>query len=61
MAASFRQMAGIPDSTASVSDSVLVIIDAQNEYQEGALKCSNISSVRPAIADLAKRYREANG
>jgi len=27
MAASFRQLAGIPDSTASVSDSVLVIID----------------------------------
>lgn len=61
MAASFRQMAGIPDSTASTSDSVLVIIDAQNEYQEGALKCSNIDTVRPAIADLASRYRAAKG
>ena len=29
---SFRQMIGIPPSTASVKDSTLVIIDAQNEY-----------------------------
>ena len=28
-------MAGIPDSTASVQDSTLLIIDAQNEYAEG--------------------------
>ena len=40
MAASFRQMAGIPDSTASVNDSVLVIIDAQNEYAEGKSEAS---------------------
>ena len=32
MAKSFRELVGIPASTASTKDSVLVIIDAQNEY-----------------------------
>ena len=29
---SFRQMIGVPPSTASVKDSTLIIVDAQNEY-----------------------------
>lgn len=32
MAQSFRQIIGVPPSTASTKDSVLLIIDAQNEY-----------------------------
>jgi hypothetical protein len=31
-ARSFRELIGVPASTASTSDSALVIIDAQNEY-----------------------------
>lgn len=31
MAKSFRELIGVPPSTASTKDSVLVIIDAQNE------------------------------
>jgi hypothetical protein len=32
MAIGFRELIGVPPSTASTEDSVLVIIDAQNEY-----------------------------
>jgi len=32
MAESFRELIGVPPSKASTKDSVLVIIDAQNEY-----------------------------
>jgi nicotinamidase-related amidase len=52
---------GIPPSTASPSDSVLIIIDAQNEYALGKLKVSNISTSRPAISSLLEKYRSSNG
>lgn len=61
MAQSFRQLAGIPNSTASVQDSVLIIIDAQNEYAKGALAVDNIKTSRPAIQRLLERYRSGNG
>jgi nicotinamidase-related amidase len=61
MAQSFRQLAGIPDSTASVKDSVLVIIDAQNEYAKGALAVDDIDKSRPAIQALLERYRSGGG
>jgi hypothetical protein len=32
MAKAFRELIGVPPSNASTKDSVLVIIDAQNEY-----------------------------
>ena len=59
MAQSFRQIIGVPGSTASPSDSTLVIIDAQNEYAEGKLKVSNAPESRKAIAALLKKYRDA--
>lgn len=61
MAHSFRSLAGLPDSTASTSDSVLLIIDAQNEYAKGALAVSNIETSRPAIAGLLDKYRKGRG
>lgn len=60
-ATSFRQLIGVGPSTASTSDSTLIIIDAQNEYANGKLKCSNTPSSRKAIASLLKKYRDANG
>ncbi|KAI1842176.1 hypothetical protein JX265_001463 [Neoarthrinium moseri] len=60
-ATSFRDIIGVTPSTASPSDSTLVIIDAQNEYAEGKLKVSNVDSSRKAIADLLKKYRDAKG
>lgn len=60
-ATSFRDLVGIPASTASPSDSVLIIIDAQNEYAEGQLKVTNAAESRKVIAGLLEKYRVANG
>ena len=60
-ATSFRQLVGMSPSTASVADSTLIIIDAQNEYAKGKLACSNTPSSRKAIASLLHKYREGNG
>ncbi|KAI0439718.1 Isochorismatase-like protein [Xylaria telfairii] len=59
-AKSFRQTVGVPPSTASTSDSILVIIDAQNEYATGLLKTENVGSTRAANSALLQRYRVAN-
>ncbi|KAI0517561.1 Isochorismatase-like protein [Xylaria bambusicola] len=59
-AKSFRQTVGVPPSTASTSDSTLVIIDAQNEYATGLLKTEDVESTRAANAALLERYRAAN-
>ncbi|GIJ91208.1 phospholipase C type enzyme [Aspergillus pseudoviridinutans] len=56
-AQSFRQMIGVPPSTASTKDSTLIIIDAQNEYATGKLKTENVSLTRKAIANLLEKYR----
>ena len=58
-AQSFREIIGLPGSTASPSDSTLIIIDAQNEYAEGKLKVSNAPETRKAIAALLEKYRDA--
>ncbi|PNS19047.1 ATP-dependent DNA helicase MER3 [Sphaceloma murrayae] len=60
-ATSFRDLLGVPPSTASPSDSTLIIIDAQNEYASGKLAVSNAPTSRKAIASLLERYRAANG
>jgi len=60
-AASFRSLVGVPASTASPTDSTLIIIDAQNEYASGKLQCTNTPQSRKAIASLLKKYRDANG
>ncbi|KAK6428468.1 phospholipase C type enzyme, partial [Oleoguttula sp. CCFEE 5521] len=58
---SMRDMLGAQPSTASPSDSTLIIIDAQNEYASGKLKVTDAPSTRKAIAGLLEKYREANG
>ncbi|KAF5647846.1 amidase nicotinamidase [Fusarium tjaetaba] len=60
-ATSFRDLVGIPASTASPSDSVLIIIDAQNEYAEGQLRVTNAAESRKVIAGLLEKYRAAKG
>jgi len=61
MTKSFRELIGVPPSSASTKDSVLIIIDAQNEYSDGHLKTSNVSSTRKAISNLLEKYRSADG
>ncbi|KAJ6600984.1 Isochorismatase-like protein [Mycena vulgaris] len=62
-AQSFRELRGIPPSTVTTTDSVLIIIDAQNEYAHGLLAVSapSLATSRPAIASLVQRYRAASG
>lgn len=59
-AKAFRELIGVAPSTASTKDSVLIIIDAQNEYAEGHLKTENVSSTRKAISTLLEKYRAAS-
>jgi len=61
MAKSFRELSGAPPSTASTKDSVLVVIDAQNEYATGVLKTKGVDSTRGAIAALVDKYRRSGG
>jgi nicotinamidase-related amidase len=56
---SLRSILGAPPSTASVNDSVLVIVDAQNEYADGQLRIENVESSRKVIASLLEKYRAA--
>ncbi|EME85116.1 uncharacterized protein MYCFIDRAFT_60044 [Pseudocercospora fijiensis CIRAD86] len=57
----FRELTGQKPSTATTSDSTLIIVDAQNEYAEGALKVTNAAETREATAGLLERYRAAKG
>ncbi|KAK7427325.1 phospholipase C type enzyme [Neonectria magnoliae] len=57
----FRELLGVPPSTASPKDSTLIIIDAQNEYAVGKLRVVNVDASRKAIASLLNKYRAANG
>ncbi|KAF4829577.1 putative isochorismatase family protein YddQ [Colletotrichum tropicale] len=58
-AVSMRSMLGLSASTASTSDSTLVIIDAQNEYANGKLAVSGVEASRAKIAFLLEKYRAA--
>lgn len=57
-AKSFRSLLGVPPVQANPKMSVLLIIDAQNEYADGLLKTGNVSSTRSAIASLLSAYRK---
>lgn len=54
---SFRNIIGVAPLAASVQDSTLVIVDAQNEYAAGLLKVKSVDHSRKVIADLLSRYR----
>lgn len=58
-APSFRSIVGLTPSTASTSDSTLVIIDAQNEYATGKLHVEGVETSRKVIASVLEKYRAA--
>ncbi|KAJ6449043.1 Isochorismatase-like protein [Mycena vitilis] len=60
-AKSYRELWGIPPSTASTEDSILLIIDGQNELERGLLAISDLQSTRPVIKQLLERYRASQG
>lgn len=58
-AQSFRSMFGRGHVKPLISESVLVIIDAQNEYAQGKLTVTGVAESRKVIASLLQRYRDA--
>jgi len=61
MTVSFRTILGATPSTPSTSDSVLIVIDAQNEYMNGKLAIKNLPHSLHKIAGLLQTYRSAGG
>lgn len=57
--ATLLQMAGVERVPARLSESVLVIIDAQKEYRDGALPLSGIDTALDEVAQLLARARKA--
>ncbi len=53
------QMAGAPLDPSPLSESTLVIIDAQNEYRTGALPLTGVDAAVKEIETLLKRARAA--
>lgn len=58
---SFRSFLGVEPSKPTPKDSVLVIVDAQNEYDHGLLAISDVKSSRAIIGDVLQKYRDAHG
>lgn len=58
---SFRSFLGIPPSKPNPADTVLVIVDAQNEYDHGKLAIVDLTSSRTVIANTLKKWRDAKG
>ncbi|KAK8861209.1 hypothetical protein IAR55_002028 [Kwoniella newhampshirensis] len=54
---SIRTILGATPATASINDSTLIIIDAQNEYVHGQLTTANLNATRPAILSVLENYR----
>ncbi|WRT70376.1 uncharacterized protein IL334_007374 [Kwoniella shivajii] len=59
-AQSLRQLLGEQASTASINDSTLIIIDAQNEYINGSLATTNIENTRKGVSTVLEKYRDGN-
>lgn len=54
-----RQLAGIENVTPHLADSVILVVDAQKEYTEGALPLSGIEASINALAAFLARARVA--
>ena len=54
-----RDIAGLDDNSSSISDSALIIIDAQNTYREGLMKLEGIDAALQECRTLLDRFRKA--
>ena len=59
MAMTMLQMAGATPSPATLSDGILLIIDAQREYTDGLLPLSGVQPAIEALAGLLEKARKA--
>lgn len=55
-----RQLNGISDKPAKLSDSVLIIVDAQKEYTEGILPLADINKSTKALSTFLNKLRNMN-
>lgn len=53
------QMAGVPNTPPPLAESVLLLIDAQNEYVNGALALPNAKAATEAMDDVLAKARAA--
>ena len=54
-----RDIAGLGDESTSISDSALIIIDAQNTYCQGVMKLAGIDNALKECGVLLERFRKA--
>jgi nicotinamidase-related amidase len=59
MNATLRQLGGLPDQPAALSDSTLILIDCQNTYTEGVLELVGVQPALDQAAELLDRARVA--
>lgn len=57
--ATIRDIAGLPDSPAPLSESVLIVIDCQNTYREGVMQLSGVEPALQKTKELLHRARNA--
>ena len=55
-----REIAGLPDTPANLSQSALVMIDCQNTYREGIMQLEGVESALRNASHLLQRARTAN-
>jgi len=54
-----RDIVGLGNESSSISDSALIIIDAQNTYTEGAMKLDGVDLAMQECKKLLERFRRA--
>ena len=54
-----RDLAGLPDSPAPLSDSALVMIDCQNTYREGVMQLEGVEEALANASRLLQKARNA--
>ena len=54
-----RDLAGLGNEASAISDSALIIIDAQNTYCEGVMKLDGVDAAMDECKSLLERFRAA--
>lgn len=54
-----REIAGLPESPAKLSESTLIMIDCQNTYRDGVMQLEGVEEALQNASDLLQRARTA--
>lgn len=55
-----RDLVGLGNAASNISDSALIIIDAQNTYREGIMKLEGVEAALQECKVMLERFRAAN-